>query len=344
MKKTFYFPHDFNARNDEKILRLRIKHGMLGYGVYFALLERLGESTDYMSVVDYNIIAYDLRVDASAIKSVINDFGLFAFTQDGECFYSESLIARMKPFEALHEQRKNAGIKSAEKRRKTSHVESENDGKMEDYKHADNQPLFNDRSTTVEQTVNGRCQNFQQKEENKENKGEEITRKYREVSIETSLSDFKKSDLLPDAPETPSRESNVPSSERIDYGKLANWFNEKTKGCFGTIRLPLGEQRKKMLRARFAEHGKSSFVEVVENALKSDFLRGQNRQGWRATFDWLIKPSNYEKVLSENYKNTEKKENDNRKNCSDEELLDAVAQGYARAAYNKAKREGRTPY
>ena len=137
------------------------------------------------------------------------------------------------------------------------------------------------------------------------------------------MSDFKNSDAPEAAPGAPSRESNVPS-ERIDYGKLVDWFNEKTKGCFGTIRIPLSGQRKNMLRARIAEHGKASFAEVVENALKSDFLRGQNRRGWKATFDWLVKPSNYEKVLSENYKNPENRQNENRQNCSGEEQRDAA--------------------
>ena len=54
------------------------------------ILERLREEPEYMSVKDYNMIAFDLREDASLIKSVIEDFGLFVFTEDGKYFYSES--------------------------------------------------------------------------------------------------------------------------------------------------------------------------------------------------------------------------------------------------------------
>ena len=39
IKTTNYFSHDSNARNDERILLLRMKHGAAGYGVYFMLLE-----------------------------------------------------------------------------------------------------------------------------------------------------------------------------------------------------------------------------------------------------------------------------------------------------------------
>lgn len=48
-----------------------------------------------MSVTDYNAIAFDFRVAVEKVKSVVEDFGLFAFTDDGACFYSVSLHRRM---------------------------------------------------------------------------------------------------------------------------------------------------------------------------------------------------------------------------------------------------------
>lgn len=111
-----YFPHDSNARNDSKIIALRAKHGMLGYGVYFGILERLREETGYQGVKDYNIIAFDLRVDAKLIKSVVEDFGLFSFTQDGESFYSERMTAQMDFMNCVSEKRSSAGKKGAQVR------------------------------------------------------------------------------------------------------------------------------------------------------------------------------------------------------------------------------------
>lgn len=89
----------------------------------------------------------------------------------------------------------------------------------------------------------------------------------------------------------------------VDYDALVGYFNDTTQGAFGTVKLPLGETRRKMLGARIRERGEDAFREVITKALSSDFLRGQNARGWRATFDWLIKPTNYEKVLSGNYEN-----------------------------------------
>lgn len=109
IKSTNYFSHDSNARNDEKLVRLRMKQGAAGYGVYFMILERLREEADYMSAKDYNMIAFDLRVDAAIVKSVVEDFGLFTFTDDGKCFYSESFTRRMGIKDTLRRQRSEGG-------------------------------------------------------------------------------------------------------------------------------------------------------------------------------------------------------------------------------------------
>lgn len=104
-----YFSHDSNARNSDKLIRLRMRHSAAGYGVYFMILERLREEPDYMSIKDYNIIAFDLRVDAALVKSVIEDFGLFVFTEDGKYFYSESFSKRMGIMDETRKKRSEAG-------------------------------------------------------------------------------------------------------------------------------------------------------------------------------------------------------------------------------------------
>lgn len=103
-----YFSHDADARNDEKIIRLRMRHGAEGYGIYFMILERLRGETDYMSVKDYNMIAFDLRVDSARVKSVVEDFGLFVFTEDGKYFYSESFLRRMELKDTVSRKRREA--------------------------------------------------------------------------------------------------------------------------------------------------------------------------------------------------------------------------------------------
>ena len=64
------------------------------------LLEILREKKDFLCPRDYNVIAYELREDAALVKSVIEDYGLFEFTEDGKFFYSESFLHRMEKVSA----------------------------------------------------------------------------------------------------------------------------------------------------------------------------------------------------------------------------------------------------
>ena len=141
-----YFSHDSNARNSEKIIKLRMRHKSAGYGVFFMILERLRESSNYMSVKDYNVIAFDLREDASLIKSVVEDFGLFVFTEDGKYFYSESFMKRMNLKDQVKEGRSLAGKKGMESRWKKQNDNNvitdvtENDNKKEKKSKVNNNP------------------------------------------------------------------------------------------------------------------------------------------------------------------------------------------------------------
>lgn len=107
-----YFSHDINARNDEKILRLRMKLGAAGYGIYFMLLERLASDPSHTCSTDYDILAYELREESDVIKSVVEDFALFILTNDNT-FYSESMMRRCKDRDRISAVRSEAGKKGA---------------------------------------------------------------------------------------------------------------------------------------------------------------------------------------------------------------------------------------
>ncbi|MFZ1786733.1 MAG: Lin1244/Lin1753 domain-containing protein [Saprospiraceae bacterium] len=92
MKDTFYFSHDYNSRNDIKIKKLIQKHGMCGYGLFWAIVEDLYQN-DNRVPLDYDTLAFEYRVDESLIKSIINDFNLFVF--DDNFFGSMSIEKRI---------------------------------------------------------------------------------------------------------------------------------------------------------------------------------------------------------------------------------------------------------
>ena len=93
-----------------------MKYGAEGYGIYFMVLERLRDEANYMSIKDYNVLAFDLRVDTSMLKAVVEEFGLFVFTADGKYFYSEGFNKRMAIKDEKSSKRSAAGKKGANNR------------------------------------------------------------------------------------------------------------------------------------------------------------------------------------------------------------------------------------
>lgn len=93
MKNVPWFSHDFNARDDEKIISMRMKHGWSSYGLYWAIIEMLRASHTYKLQTQYDSIAFALQSDKEIIRSIIESFDLFVV--DGTTFFSKSLIERM---------------------------------------------------------------------------------------------------------------------------------------------------------------------------------------------------------------------------------------------------------
>ena len=111
-KDTFYFSHDYNSRQDEKIKRLIMKHGLLGYGIFWAIVEDLYNNTNALQM-DYERIAFELRVDESVVKSIINDFKLFVFNED--TFGSLSVEKRLNHRNEKSNKARNSANKRWEK-------------------------------------------------------------------------------------------------------------------------------------------------------------------------------------------------------------------------------------
>ncbi len=136
---TPYFSHDSNARNSDKLLAVRIKHGAEGYGIYFMILERLREESDYTSSINYDVMAYDFRVDSEKIRSIVEDFGLFEFTEDGKRFYSVSLNKRMEFKDKKLNQLSEKGRRAAAKRwnNENDNEKQKDDDESDEQRHFD---------------------------------------------------------------------------------------------------------------------------------------------------------------------------------------------------------------
>jgi len=93
MKDAYYFSHDSNARNDAKIIKLRIDFGWEGYGLFWALIEILREEKNHEIECDCNAIAFRLQCDCIDIEKIIKNYGLFKI--ENNKIFSVSLKDRM---------------------------------------------------------------------------------------------------------------------------------------------------------------------------------------------------------------------------------------------------------
>lgn len=114
-KDTYYFKHDCNARNDIKLVRVRRKYKMAGYGVFFAIIEMLREQSDHkFKISDIEDIAFDLDENIKLIHAIVHDFGLFVIENDE--FYSDTLMRRMSDYNDQKAKRIEAGKQGAKSR------------------------------------------------------------------------------------------------------------------------------------------------------------------------------------------------------------------------------------
>ena len=106
MKDTFYFQHDYSARNDPKLQDVLIEHGVAGIGVFWCVIEQIYEQGGKLPFKACKSIAFALHVDCKVVESVVNDFDLFQ--NDGTSFWSSSVLARLTRRKEISERRKKA--------------------------------------------------------------------------------------------------------------------------------------------------------------------------------------------------------------------------------------------
>jgi len=87
--------------------------------------------------------------------------------------------------------------------------------------------------------------------------------------------------------------------------KVLRYFNDKMAGkSIKPIKaITDGTKRSEYLKARVREHGRDAIFQMIDKAAGSQFLNGYNQKGFTATFDWLVLPNNFIKVLEGNYDN-----------------------------------------
>lgn len=151
------------------------------------------------------------------------------------------------------------------------------------------------------------------------------TKEYKSMQLHTKgcLYDSE-SDSESDSDVSKETDNNIPSKEglsisenpkvdpakrcaKIDFAAIKEYWNTKHDQSGSTMRrlTLMSDQRKSNVRARIREYGGDiqMVYKAIDKAMASDFMNGKNGKGWVASFDWMMCPSNFPKVLEGNYDN-----------------------------------------
>lgn len=281
---TNYFSHDSNARNSDKLIRLRMRHKAAGYGVYFMILERLREEPNYMSVKDYNMIAFDLREDASLIKSVVEDFGLFVFTEDGKYFYSESFNRRMAVKDEKARKQAEAGRKAMQRRW------GKNGGKVTEKNTEDSNGNPSESVTNLGENDNLLITNLGENDNKKRKVKERKEKESKEINKEKNKETKKEKNTC---------EENEKTVEEKILGTF-RFFNEMIEYYHSSIRpvKMLTDERRRKLEDAVLHYKSEDIAAAMRNAMTSDYLNGRTpRRKLPADFDWIFEPKNFAKIF-----------------------------------------------
>ena len=112
-KETFYFSHDYNARNDPKILELRSEYGMEGVGIYWCIIETLAEDENgYIIATLMGGLSVGLGVPKARLIEII-DFmvKIDLLCSDETGIYSRRMNEHKKVRKALSDNGKDGAAK-----------------------------------------------------------------------------------------------------------------------------------------------------------------------------------------------------------------------------------------
>jgi hypothetical protein len=127
-KDTYYFSHDFNANSDEKLLYLRSKFGMEGYGLYWYFIEKMHEANDSkLTCCLLDGIAFNLCYDPVKLKEFYNEcIDLELFMTDGLKYWSDRVIRNKEQFDEKKKSKSIAGKRGMESRWNNTVITNDN--------------------------------------------------------------------------------------------------------------------------------------------------------------------------------------------------------------------------
>lgn len=118
--ENLWFRHDFNARNNPKLLKLKMKMNMEGVGIYWCLIETLYELNGYLKEDDLETFCFNEHIEMEKVKQVLK---LANFQYDkNKGFYSNGVLERINQREEYCKKQKDKANKRWSKEKKQAPV------------------------------------------------------------------------------------------------------------------------------------------------------------------------------------------------------------------------------
>lgn len=120
--------------------------------------------------------------------------------------------------------------------------------------------------------------------------------RYKEIDNRYTDIDVKSTEVDNTSPQAEAVTTNCP------YAEIKNLYHSICVS-FPKIKTIDGN-RKKAVGARWRTYRNlDAFKEMFEIAENSSFLKGENDRNWSADFDWMMKPTNFSKIMEHKYDN-----------------------------------------
>ena len=158
MKDRYYFKHDYHARNDDKIEIMLLDYKAAGYGLYWAVVEKLHEENGSMVWTDLTtkIVAKHIGESPEFVSKFIDDcvnIYKLLYIEDGAILTSKRVKLNLAERERVSNVRKDAAKRSRRVTQNDANALKENANADEN---------------------DSKCSDFDSGKEKKERKGKEI--------------------------------------------------------------------------------------------------------------------------------------------------------------------------
>jgi len=285
--KPFFFSHDSNASSDPKIIQMCSVYSAQGYGWYWMIVEMMREQKDYKLLISgksaVNALAKRMYCDRNSTRKFASWLAMRLHCGRNMIkIFASWLEDCINVFHLFRRDGDYVWSESLVKRMKQMESKSENarQSAMARWaKDADSIDSHSEIKTENANAMRSQCERTENK--TKQNKTKQINNNNNKT-------------LSSEPPKTT-------DSDPCPYDAILKLFNETCKSL-PKVKV-LSNSRKDKLRRRWKDIGSiDGFLGLFTVTEETAFLRGENKNGWTATFDWLIENDrNYAKVLEGNY-------------------------------------------